>query len=120
MTAPVAALVDLLVEVLKAAPAVKVVPEVVERLDGLLAVPVRAEHRHGLHSAEARLALEHGPELLEEVRVRVARRLHLFLGRHVRLEVLVVRVDGIELTALLGVREDLHRLLDALEEGVVV
>ena len=67
----VATLVHLLVQILKAPPAVEVVPEIVEPFDSLFRVVVRAEHRNGLYLAEPGLALENGPIELEESLLRV-------------------------------------------------
>lgn len=106
--------------VLEAPPAIKVIPKVVEPLDLLLRRIVVAQHWHRLLLAEPRLALEHWAKVFEEVRVGVFRGLDQLLGRYVVLEGLVVGVDGIELSAPLGVREDLHRFLYAFEERVVV
>lgn len=116
----VAALVDLLVEVLETPPAVEVVPKVIERLDLLLRIVVGAEHGDGLLLAEAGLALKDGAEGVEEVLFRVPVLRDLGLGRDIGLEEVVVGVDGVELAAALGVCEDLEGFLDALEECVVV
>jgi hypothetical protein len=103
---------DILVEVLEGAPAVKVVPEVVELLDVLLAGVGVAEGRDGVVLGEASLGLEDlAPELVEVAL------LELLLGGGVDLGLLV---DGVVLATLGGVEEDLGGLLDALEELVVL
>ena len=114
----IASLVHLLVKIFEAPPAVEVVPEVVEALDRLLGVVVRAEHRNGLFLAEACLALEDVPESLEEGLLGVLRLGDLGCGRNIIF--VESGVDGVELTAPLGVGEDLERLLDTLEERIVV
>ena len=118
--APIATLVDLLIQIFEAPPAIKVVPEIVERLDLLLRVIVRPQHRHRLLLAEPCLALEHGREGIEEVLLGVLRLLHLRCCRHVALEHLVVWVDRVELATALRVRENFKGFLDALEERIVV
>lgn len=90
---PIASLVHLLVHVLEAPPAVKVVPELVEALDSLLGVVDPAEHGHGLYLAEAGFAFEYRTERLEEILVGVLGSPELLLGWDVLLELLVVRVD---------------------------
>ena len=114
----IASLVHLLVKIFEAPPAVEVVPEVVEALDSLLRVVVRAKHWNRLLLAEARLALENVPESLEKGLLWVPRLGDLRRGRNIIL--IERRVNGIELTAPLGVGEDLERLLDALKERIVV
>lgn len=71
-----------------------------------------AELRHGLRAREPTLALKDGLPQLEKVLGR-----RLFRAGDV---VVDGRVDRVKLPALLGVREDLHRFRDALEERVVV
>lgn len=106
---------DILVEVLKSTPRVKVVPKVVKLLDELLGAVDVAKDRDGVGFAEAALGLEDlAPALVEEVGAAL---LQLLLGGRLDLGALV---DGIELAALDGVEEDLGSLLDALEEVVVL
>lgn len=116
----IATLVHFLVEIFEAPPTIKVVPEVVERLDIFLRIIIGAEHRHRLSLAEPRFALKHGCERLEEVRVGVLSGFELRGGRHVVYGRFELGVDRVELPSSLRVREDLHGLLDALEEGIVV
>ena len=102
-----------LVEVLEGAPAVKVVPEVVELLDLLLGGVLAAQVRDGVHLAEAGLGLEHlAPELVELGRLG-----DVLLAGGLDVGLLV---DRVELAALDGVQENVGRLLDALEEIVVL
>lgn len=103
-----------LVQVLERPPAVKVVPEVVEVLDLLLGGVGVAELRHGLCLGEAALGLE---DLAPGLVVVDFGALQLLLGRGLDLSALV---DGVVLTALDGVKQNLGRLLDALEEVVIV
>lgn len=106
---------NIFVEVLKSTPRVKVVPKVVKLLDELLGAVDVAKGRDGVGLAEAALGLEDlAPALVEEVGTAL---LQLLLGGGLDLGALI---DGIELTALDGVKEDLGSLLDALEEVVVL
>lgn len=106
---------DILVEILKSTPRVKVVPKVVKLLDKLLGAVDVAKDRDGVGFAEAALGLEDlAPALVEEVGAAL---LQLLLGGRLDLGALV---DGIELAALDGVEEDLGSLLDALEEVVIL
>lgn len=101
---------DILVEVLERAPAVKVVPEVVELLDLLLGGVGAAKRGDGVVLGEAALGLEDlAPEL-----VVVALGL---LGGGLDVGLLV---DGVVLAALGGVEQDIGGLLNALEELVVL
>ena len=103
---------DVLVQVLEGPPAVEVVPEVVEVLDLLLGRVLAAERRDRVDLGEAGLRLEDvAPELVE---VALG---ELLLGRGVDVRGLV---DRVELPAADRVEEDLGRLLDALEEVVVI
>jgi len=103
---------NVLVEVLERPPAVEVVPEVVEVLNLLLGRVGVAERRDGVVVAKAGLGLEDvAPELVE---VTLS---ELLLGRGLDLGLLI---NGVELAALCGVKENLGGLLDALEEVVVV
>lgn len=115
MTLLVAVLVvvgDILVEVLKGSPAVKVVPEVVEILDLLLGGVGVAKGGNGVCLGEAGLGLEDlAPELV------VVALLELLLGGGLDVGLLV---DRVELATLDGVEEDIGGLLDTLEELVVV
>lgn len=106
---------DILVEVLESTPRVKVVPKVVKLLDELLGAVDVAKGRDGVVLAEAAFGLEDlAPALVEEVGTAL---LQLLLGRGLDLGTLI---DGIELTALDGVEEDLGSLLDALEKVVIL
>ena len=69
----VAAFVDLLVEVLEASPAVKIIPGIVEAFDLGFGRVWCAESRYRLYLAEARLSFEHRPEQLEELLLRILR-----------------------------------------------
>lgn len=103
---------DILVQVLESPPAVEVVPEVVEVLDLFPGRVLAAERRDGVGLGEASLRLEDvAPELVE---VALGK---LLLGRGVDIRSLVNRV---ELAAADRVEEDLSRLLDALEEVIVI
>ena len=120
---PITALIHLLVEVFKAPPRIKVVPEVVEALDFRLRSIRPTKERDRRRLREPRLPCEHRLEVLEERGVGVSVLLDLLDrlgGVKVILKSLVVGIDGIELAALFGVGEDLERFLDALEELVVV
>lgn len=103
---------NVLVQVLEAPPAVKVVPEVVEFLDLLLGGVGVAECGHGVALGEASLGLEDLAPLLVEVEL-----LQLLLGGGLDVGLLV---DGIKLAASGGIEEDVGGLLDALEELVVL
>lgn len=108
----VAALVDFLVQGLKASPRVKVVPKVVEGLYLVLGRIHRAKARHGLLLGE--------PGFPRKDR---AKDVAVFLGRDglgVGNVVFDRRVDRVELTSSLGVEQGLESLLDALEKVVVV
>lgn len=101
-----------LVEVLERAPAVEVIPEVVEGLDLVLGRVLVAKLRYRVDLAEAGLGLEDvAPELVE---VALG---ELLLGRRRDVGILV---DRVKLTALDGIKEDFSRLLDALEEVVIL
>ena len=103
---------DILVQVLEGPPAVEVVPEVVEVLNLLPGRVLAAERRDWVDLGEAGLRLEDvAPELVE---VALG---ELLLGRGVDVRGLI---DRVELAAADGVKEDLGRLLDALEEVVVI
>lgn len=116
----VATLVDLLVEVFKASPAIEVVPKVVEAFDFLLGRVEFSKLRHRLLPAETGFPLKHRRELLEEERLGILGVLELTSSGCLGLEVFIVGVDGIELAATFGISEDLHRLLNAFEEAIVV
>lgn len=101
-----------LVLVLEGSPRVKVVPEVVEVLDLLPGAVLIAQLWDWLGLAEASLGLEDWR--IELVEVALLDRLlgwWLDVGGW---------VDGVELAALDWVGQDLGRLLDTLEEGVVL
>lgn len=118
--APIATLVDLLIQIFKAPPTIKVVPKVIEALNLLLAIVILSKERYRLRLAEPRLTFEYSAKLLEKVRVRVLLGFDLLFGGNVFFEGFVVGVDGIELTATFGVGEDFHGFLNAFEECVVV
>ena len=102
---------DVFVLVLKGAPAVEVVPEIVEALDVLFGALLVAEPGHRLRFAKATFTFKDGvPELVE------AALLGLFLRR--RFDVCAL-VDRVELPAADWVEEDLGGFLDAFEKGVV-
>ena len=103
---------DVLVLVLEGAPAVKVVPEVVELLHVLLRALVVAEPRDGLRLAEAAFGYEDGVPEFEEVAL-----LGLLFGGRFNVGGFV---DGVELTAFDGVEEDFGGFLYAFEKGVVL
>lgn len=97
---------------LERTPRVKVVPEVVEALNLSLASVGSTELGDGLDVGETALANKDGAEYLA-----------VLVGRNslrVRDSVRDVPVDRVELPAALRVRELVERLLDALEETVVV
>lgn len=103
---------DILVEVLESPPAVEIVPEVVEVLDVFPGRVLAAERRDRVDLGEASLRFEDvAPELVE---VALGK---LLLSRGVDVSSLV---DRVELAAADRVEEDLGRLLDALEEVVVI
>lgn len=103
---------DILVEVLKRTPRVKVVEEVVKVLDVLLGGVDIAKGRDGVGLGETALGLE---DLAPELVVVALGELLLARGLDVGL-----LVDGVVLAALGGVEEDIGGLLDALEELVVL
>ena len=102
---------DILVLVLKGAPTVEVVPEVIETLNVLLGALLVAETGYRLRFAEATFAFKNGvPEFVE------AALQDLFTRG--RFDVCAL-VDGVELSAADGVEEDFGGFLDAFEKGVV-
>lgn len=103
---------DVLIEVFKRSPAVKVVPEVVEVLEFLLGGVVIAKQRHGLNLGEASLRLEDRAPQLEEVTLG-----SLLLRRGLNIGGFINRV---ELAATDRVLQQLGSLLDTLEEAVVL
>lgn len=112
LVAALAVVGDVLVEILKRAPAVEVVPKVVKVLDVLLGRVGVAKGRHGVRLGEAALGLEDlAPQLV------VVALLQLLLGRGLDVGLLI---DRVVLAALGRVQEHLGRLLDALEELVVL
>lgn len=103
---------DILIQVLEGPPAVEVVPEVVEVLNLLPGRILTAERRDRVDLGEAGLRLEDvAPELVE---VALG---ELLFGRRVDVRGLV---DRVELAPADRVEEDLGRLLDALEEVIVI
>jgi len=74
--------------------------------------------RNRLHLAEPSLALEYGSESLEERAVILV--LQLGGSRDILLQRLVMRVNRVELPPALGIREDVHCLLNTFEKCVVV
>lgn len=103
---------NVLVEVLEAPPAVKVVPEVVELVDVLLGGVGIAKGGDGVCLGETGLGLEDlAPELVEVAL------LQLLLGGGLDIGLLV---DRVELAASDGVEQNVGSLLDALEELVVL
>lgn len=103
---------DILVEILEAPPAVKVVPEVVEFVDVLLGGVGIAKGGDGVCLGETGLGLEDlAPELVEVAL------LQLLLGGGLDVGLLV---DGVELAASDGVEQNVGGLLDTLEELVVL
>lgn len=116
----VATLINFLVQIFETPPAVKVVPEVVEPLYRLLRVFPRSEQWHGLFLTEPGLPLEHGTKLPEECLLGVLRVLDVRGRGYIGGKGFEFRVDGIELTTLFRVGEDLHGFLDTFKEGIVI
>lgn len=119
-SSPVTTFINLLIHVLEAPPTIKVVPEIVERVDILLGIVDITQHRHRLNFAESRFTFEDGHKFLEEIGIWVLRALYLLFCGDVLLEGLIVWVNGVELPAALWMRQNLRRLLDTFEEGIVV
>ena len=118
--APIATLVDLLIQIFEAPPTIKVVPKVIEAFNLLLTIVILAKERYGLRLAESCLTFEHGSKLFEKVRIGVFLGFDLLFGGDVFFEGFVVRIDRVKLTATFGVSEDFHGFLDAFEECIVV
>ena len=116
----VTAFIDFLVQVLEAPPAIEVVPELIETFYRFLVVVETAKAGYGLDLAEASLTLEYRAKSLEEVIIHVLDALELPFSGNLALEVFIVWVDGIKLTAAFGVGEHIHCLLYALEERIIV
>lgn len=112
LVAALAVVGDVLVEVLKGAPALEAVPEVVKLLDLLLGGVGAAKRGDGVQLGEAAFGLE---DLAPELVVVALGELLLVGGLDLGL-----LVDGVVLASLGGVEEDVGGLLDALEELVVL
>lgn len=112
LVATLAVVRNVLVEVLKGAPAVKVVPKVVKLFDLFLGSVGAAKRGDGVHLGEAALGLEDlAPQLV------VVALGELLLAGRLDLGLLV---DRVILATLDGFHEDVGGLLDALEELVVL
>ena len=102
----------ILVLILERAPAVKVVPKIVELLHFLFLALVVSQSRDGLCLAEAPLGDKDGIPELEKVAL-----LCLFLRRRFNVSSLVYRI---KLAAFDRVEQDFGGFLYALEKGVVL
>jgi hypothetical protein len=103
---------DILIKVLESSPAVEVVPEVVKVLDLLLGGIGASKGGDGVSLGEASLGLEDLAPCLIVIGL-----LELLLGGGLDFGLLI---NGVELAALDGVKEDVGGLLDTLEELIVV
>ena len=97
--------------VLEGAPAVEIVPEIVEFFNLLFRAVVVTELRNRLVFAESTFGFKDRAPRLEEALL-----LSLFFGRRFNTRGLV---DGIELTAFYGIKKDFGGFLDAFEERVI-
>lgn len=118
--------VNLFIEILKAPPAIEVIPEIIEIFDFLLFVLEDTEHRDRRFFAEPRFSLEYRPKSLEELyRIQVLglftfRGLEVGCGRRVLFERAIVRINGVKLTSPLDIGKDFIGFLDAFEKRVII